>query len=279
MILRLFLMYIGVFFAGAMTFFFIAKGFADQFGGDTKKPLLLGGLSAIGASVLAYLATYFFTIHLFGIYWIFAGIFLLFGIIHVVWFHDRYFTYNDYNKGKIILGEIMYMLSILFFVIVVFSCLEYFFKNAKFLFLPTMLSMFAYFIPLAIYYTFDAAYKIPSPLFPVWEYPSIPIELPDEKPNEKLLVIAFEISKKPSDKARTNFRAKGPETMKLGDLYYHFINDYNDAQSETPILYDGNEWLFRIKPKLFGSQRVFDPELTVRENKIRENTIIICERI
>jgi hypothetical protein len=97
-------------------------------------------------------------------------------------------------------------------------------------------------------------------------------------------VIAFEICKKETDKAPSNFRAKGPDTMKLGDLYYHFINDYNEFQSETPIQFADSDhspygWGFRVKPKWYQLQRILDPELTIRENRIIENTVIICERI
>ncbi|MEO6843523.1 MAG: TssN family type VI secretion system protein, partial [Ginsengibacter sp.] len=169
--------------------------------------------------------------------------------------------------------------------IVVFSSLQYFINNDKsFLFYPMLMSMLAFFIPLATLHTFNAAYSIPSAEFAVWQYPvNNPIELPDESPGEKILVIAFEISKKKGDRIKTNFRAKGPETMKLCDLYYHFINDYNDSQSETPIVYAENdnstyEWWFRRKKKWYQKNHIFDPELTIRENKIKENTVIICER-
>ena len=40
-----------------------------------------------------------------------------------------------------------------------------------------------------------------------------------------------------------------------------------------------HEWWFRVKPKWYQFQRILDPELSVRENKVKENTIIICERI
>lgn len=121
-------------------------------------------------------------------------------------------------------------------------------------------------------------------MFATWYYPVTPIELPDEKANEKILVIAFEIAKTPADKLKTNFRAKGPDSMLLGELYYHFLNDYNDIQSETPIEYvdaenNPQEWWFRVKPKWYQGQRILDPQLSIRDNQIRENSIIICERI
>jgi hypothetical protein len=145
--------------------------------------------------------------------------------------------------------------------------------------------MLSFFIPILVLYTFEAAYKIPLPVFTTWHYPvNQTIDLPDERPNEKLVVIAFEIAKQSSEPVKTNFRAKGPEAMQLGDLYYHFLNDYNELHSETPIEFVDNysspqEWWFRTKPKWYQKNKILDPDLSVRDNKIKENTIIICERI
>lgn len=284
MILKFFLLYIGVFFAGTIAFLMLAKKFAQSFSVAGKKPLLEGGLSAIAVSGVGYFSTVF-TKHLFTIFWIFTAIFLLFGIIHVVFFHRKYFYSSPQDRNKTIFAEILFMLALLFFIIVVFSSLEYFLENKEFLYFPTLMSMLAFFIPLAVQHAFEAAYNIPDTDYPTWQYPLFnPIELPDERPNEKILVIAFEAGKRATDKVKTNFRAKGPETMLLGDLFYHFINDYNEFQSETPIEYADNEnlayeWGFRLKPKWYQPQRILDPGLSMRENGIQENSIIICERI
>lgn len=284
MALKYFLIYIGGFLASSIVLVAIVKQFAEGFSAGGKKPLAAGGLSSILISGLAYLSV-LITNHLFTVFWFFAGIFLIFGIAHLVFFKKKYFYSEDYNRRKVFLAELLFCLALLFFTIVIFSSLQYFISNEKsFLYYPMLMSMLAFFIPLATLQTFNAAYSIPSAEFAVWQYPvNEPIELPDESPGEKILVIAFEISKKKVDGVKTNFRAKGPETMKLGDLYYHFINDYNDLQSETPIIYAENdytphEWWFRRKKKWYQRHHIFDPELTIRENKIKENTVIICER-
>lgn len=284
MVIKLFLIYIGVFFTCSIVLVMVVKNLAQGFAVSAKQPVLRGGLSAIAASALAYLATLFST-HLFIIFWVLTSVFLLFGIIHVFFFHNKYFYSNNSNKVKVAIAEIVFIFALLFFIIVVFSSLQYFLKDTQFLFFPMLMSMLAFFIPVMVLYTFESAYHIPESIFPLWQYPlNNPIELPDEKANEKILVIAFEISKNTSAVSKTNFRAKGPETMKLCDLFYHFINDYNDFQTETPIQYSDNEfsphsWGFRVKPKWYQPHRILDPELTIRENKIAENTVIICERI
>ena len=284
MLIKFFWIYIGSFFACSVALIFMVKNFADSFASKSKKPILWGGLASTGISGGAYLATYI-TDHLFTIYWVLAFIYLFFGFIHVIFFHKKYFSSNKNNKNRVIIGEILFAMSLILFTVVVFSSLQYFLKDKDFLFFPMLISMLSFFVPIVLLYTFEAAYKIPLPVFATWQYPiHAPIELPDEKANEKILVIAFEIAKKSSDNIKTNFRAKGPEGMILGDLYYHFVNDYNDAQSETPIEYadsqqNPQEWWFRVKPKWYQSQRILDPELSIKENHIKENTIIICERI
>jgi hypothetical protein len=70
----------------------------------------------------------------------------------------------------------------------------------------------------------------------------------------------------------------------LGELYYHFINDYNEQQSETPIQYarrdgDADNWCFRTKPKWYTTSKFLNPYETVEQNHIKENTVIICERV
>ena len=284
MLLKYFWIYIGSFFVVGMALLFMVKNFAEGFGASGKRPILLGSISTVGISGGAYLTT-LISDHLFTVFWFLTGIFLLFGIIHVVFFHKKYFYSNKNNQKKVSIGEIFFGLSLILFAVVVFSSLQYFLKDKNFLFYPMLLSMLSFFIPILVLYTFEAAYKIPLPVFATWQYPiHAPIDLPDEKINEKLVVIAFEIAKKTDDYVKVNFRAKGPEAMLLGDLYYHFLNDYNELHSETTIDYankneEPQEWWFRAKPKWYQRQRVLDPELSIYDNHIKEDTIIICERI
>ena len=285
MAIKLFWIYIGSFTACSFALLMIAKNLANNFAGGGKKPIIFGGLSALLISGAAHLSTYF-SDYLFTVFWFLAAIFFIFGIIHLAFFHKKYFyTYNTDNK-KILLGELLFCVGLIFFVIVFFSVLQYFLgNNRSFLFYPMLLSTIAFFIPMSFLYTFNAAIDVPAPVFRTWEYPlDNSITLPDDNYNEKILVIAFEIAKKITDGGKTNFRAKAPETMKLGDLFYHFINDYNDQQSETTIQFADNaytphEWWFHLKSKWYQRNVILDPELSVRENMIVENSIIICERI
>ena len=285
MAIKYFWIYIGCFFTGAFVLFVAVKRFAKAFAGKGLKPVLYGIAAAVFFGGLSFLST-LTPFNDYIVFWLSALVFLTFGIFHILVFHKKYFYPEQNNPGGVILGELLFSIALLFFCIVVFSALMYFVTaNKSYHFYPMLTCMLAFFVPVSLFYTFQAAYNIPNPVFASWIYPvHEQIDLPDERPNEKLVVIAFEIAKKSSSELKTNFRAKGPETMKLGDLYYHFINDYNELHSETTIDFaDGQhesyEWWFRLKPKWFQSNRILDPELTVRENKIKENSVIICERL
>ncbi|MEO6231111.1 MAG: TssN family type VI secretion system protein [Ferruginibacter sp.] len=285
MAIKFFLIYIGSFLVCSIAFISIAKKFTEGLSIGGKKPVISGGLTSLGVSAVAWLSTYI-TDHLFTVFWFLAAIFLMFGLVHILYFQKKYFTSNPVNKEKALIGELLFCFSLIFFMIVIFSALQYFIKGEKsFLFYPMLMSGIAFFIPMLVKSTFEAAYKIPAPVFSIWQYPvDHTIELPPEVPNEKILVIAFEILKKKEDAVKTNFRAKTPDTMTLGDLYYHFINDYNEFQSETTIEFMENKkipekWWFRLKKKWYEFEMILDPDLTIRDNNIKENSIIICERI
>lgn len=130
MLIKFFWMYIGSFFACSVALIFIAKNYADSFVSKSKRPVLWGGVTTTGISGGAYLATYI-TDHLFTVYWVLAFIFFLFGLVHVIFFHKRYFTSNKNNRTRVIIAEILFALSLILFAVVVFSALQYFLKGDR----------------------------------------------------------------------------------------------------------------------------------------------------
>jgi hypothetical protein len=282
--LKFFFTYIGSLFVLSTLLALVVKNFAEGYAGQGRKPILYGTFSSILASVVVYACNYI-TDNLFTIFWVFASIFLLFGIVHVSIVRPKYFYAREHNKNKVFIGEVFFALSVILFAIVVFSALQYFLKgDHNFLFFPMMLSTLAFFIPTLVLHTFEAAYGIPPTEYKTWLYPLYDeIDLPPEDPRERLLVIGFEIAKKETDK-KTYFRIKAPEGIRLGDLYYHFLNDYNEVQSESKIAFTNNtnqpyEWWFRMKTKWWQPNRILNPDISVRENGITENSVIICERL
>lgn len=283
MALNLFLMYIGGFLAGSVALTMMVSQFSDSFADGGKKPVGFAAIASAIASGTAYLATYI-NDGLFTIYWVITCIFIFFGAVHIFMLHKKFFSSHKKNRQKVFIGELIFGLAVVLFTIVIFSSLQYFLKDKSFLFYPVLTSTFGFFIPMLVFHTFLAANEIPPAEFVTWQYPlHEKLELPyDDK--EQLLVIAFEIAKSRTERKKTVFRAKTPTTIQLGEFYYHFINDYNERQSETPIEYADNEyeaqeWWFRRKPKWYQNQRILNPNISMRENRIKENTVIVCERL
>lgn len=285
MAIQYFLPLIGCMLGCSIALAVVVKKLSESFAVSGKKPLVYGSLSAILTSGVAYLAAYALE-NPFEIFWALGGIFLVFGIIHIAFVHNRYFGGQRNKNGNVLFAEILFGLAVVLFTILVFSSLQYFFKDRYFLFYPVLMSSLIFFVPLLFYHSFLAAYNIPATTYPTWQYPlHKPIDLPDEDDSrDRIAVIGFEIAKKAADHRKTYFRAKGPETMKLGEFLYHFINEYNEQYSETTIEYTNRgyepyDWWFSRKAKWYQAARIYNPELSIRENGIKENTVIICERI
>ena len=82
----------------------------------------------------------------------------------------------------------------------------------------------------------------------------------------------------------SNFRLKAPEKMAFGKLFYFFINDYNDRHPENKIVYINSEnephgWVFYRKPKWYLGMKYIDYARTVDSNGIKEDNVIICQRV
>ena len=284
MALNFFLIYLGALFTGSFLLWMLIKQFAAAFAAQGKPALIYGIVSAILTGGALFGVTWLST-DLFLVFWLFALLFLIHGSIHMVLMHRRFYKTKEDNFVKLFIGELIFAFCVLMMTILVFSAAEYFLKEKTFMFYPMLMTAIFFFVPFLFTHTYKAARKIPYAVFTTWQYPvSKPLDPPEENDNERLLVIAFEIGKKEADMKKTSFRARAPEEIKLGELFYHFINDYNEAQSETPIHYIDStnlpyEWWFRVKPKWYQSQRIIDPFLTVKSNGIKENSVIICERI
>ncbi|HTE02131.1 MAG TPA: TssN family type VI secretion system protein [Mucilaginibacter sp.] len=264
-------------------FFAFAKSLSKGLSSLTKKDILILVCASLLNVFLLFAITYLVD-SLFTLFWIFCFLYLVFGVVNFMLMHNRFLPSPGEKKYPGVFAEIFFSLAVMLFVTIITSLLIYFVKDALFILYPVMLSVLAFIIPQFFYYTFDAAYNIPVTDFNVWEYPvSKRIDPPDESLNENLLVIGFNISKKVSEQ-KTVFRAKAPENIILGELFYHFINEYNEEKSETPIEFlddykDPIIWWFRLQRKWYQFNKVLDPSLRIRDNFIKENSVIICEQL
>ncbi len=148
-----------------------------------------------------------------------------------------------------------------------------------------MLSSLAWFLVPFLFVKALAWYSmIPERLFKTWTYPlDKPIPDPTDAELASPMVVSFEFQKKVNEADYTSFRAKAPKDIQFGKLFYFFINDYNSRHPESTIEVASKlnpyPWVFHFKPKLFVKTRYLDPDETVFHNQIKENSIIVCNRI
>lgn len=158
-------------------------------------------------------------------------------------------------------------------------------RDGAFLYLALGTSVF-FIIPFLFIKAYEAALDIPFRDMKQWFYPVLsPPGDPDEALLQKPLVIAFLMPKTTEDRKYTNFRAKAPSGMIAGDLFYHFVQDYNTKNAGQTIEYADKYgraygWLFYFKPRwyLLYHKHYIDPDISIAENRVRENSVIVCER-
>ena len=111
--------------------------------------------------------------------------------------------------------------------------------------------------PFFLYTTYKRAASIPPKILKEWFYPvEQDVEEPDDSKMKNLLVISFEFKKQPEEQRVTNFRAKAPTDMEFGQLFYYFINDYNERNPNSKIHYvngsrEPHGWIFYKKPQWY----------------------------
>jgi hypothetical protein len=207
-----------------------------------------------------------------------ANIWLLgVGILHV-WLQEKYFP-----EGSGIWGNILFTLALFFFGNVIFLLLYKFFISTPFqlVFLSPGL---CFLVPMITVIAFDKFTDIPVSLFKLWNFPQ-PGSLSDPTDSEMAdpLIINFEIRKRTDDNL-TVFKAKAPKGLQLGRLFYYFIMDYNSRYPDNPVVLSESEgsyfkWSFFMTGSVFSGKTYPDPDLTISDNKIKENSSITCERI
>ncbi|GAB2790078.1 hypothetical protein GCM10027275_38680 [Rhabdobacter roseus] len=150
---------------------------------------------------------------------------------------------------------------------------------------PFVTSLLPFIIPFLIVQAYRYYELIPSATYQKWYYP-LAGDMPDLDLLDlsKILVIQFEFLKKPDDTNITNFKAKAPVAMTLGDLFLVFINDYNERTPASPIQYtdDGGQpfgWVFSKKTAWWQRRIFLDPTLNFIQNQVDDNDTIIAMRV
>lgn len=207
--------------------------------------------------------------------------FLLFGSLHFYLMHQLIRWSGDESTfwAEVLYTAILGMLGSVAFMLI------YRLVNKDGLDNLMALSSLFFIIPIFVFHTFRKATAIPPRVFKHWVYPfSENIQEPDESKMKNLLVISFEFYKRTGDSHYTNFRAKAPTDMEFGQLFYYFINDYNERHPNEKIEFiseigDVHGWIFYKKPKWYSLlTQYIDTSKTIYTNNIRENDVIICSR-
>lgn len=212
---------------------------------------------------------------------IFQVIFLALGILHI-YSMPKFLEWADDERSfwaTLLFTVIVAVFGYMFFVIV-FKWIN----PDRYHYLAGS-SVAFFIIPLLVYQTFLKAIAIPPKIFRLWLYPINEEEQePDEDKLKNMLVISFEFQKKINERHFTNFRAKAPRDMEFGQLFYYFINDYNERHPNARIEYTDEDkeaygWIFYKKPRWYTINTFYiDPEKTFYANRIRENDVIVCSR-
>jgi hypothetical protein len=202
------------------------------------------------------------------------------GVVHCHFMYTRFWA-NEKTLGS----ELAFIVAIWLFGGAISVLVHYWMSKGTFLYYPMLTAMFSFVLPTFVYKTFEKMMTIPAKVHKWWQYPLYK-EAPQVNEDEMrdLIVIGFELEKKVNDNSRIYFRARTPIKMDLGDLFYHFLNDYNDRYPNTPIDFlDTNGqpygWVFHRKPRFFVGTRTLDPDKPVFMNGIQENSVIICNRV
>ncbi len=215
--------------------------------------------------------------HLF--YLVFQSCFFFLGALHLLGMRK---TIRWAGGGDSVYIEFVFTLILGLFGAIIYA-LVYQWVYPKGMALLMSSSVICFMLPILIDRTANKALMVPAKVFKSWKYPlNEPMGEPDEAKLKNLLVISFVIRKKVSDATPTHFRAKAPVDMELGELFYYFINDYNERHPDDKIIFTDQlgepyGWLFFKRMPLYRS-RLLDAEKSIYNNKVNENSVIECKR-
>ena len=216
-----------------------------------------------------------------GVLVFFQAYFLLLGVAHFYCMH-QYLAWSGNQKA--------------FWLELVFTFLIGLFGSISFLLIYHLVnhnglqyvmsgSILFFLVPFFFYHTFQGAIDIPPKILKEWFYPvQQEMEEPEDSKMKNLLVISFEFQKMTNDPHYTNFRAKAPVDMDMGQLFYYFINDYNERHPNGKIEFvnpsgEPHGWIFYKKNRWYSVlTKYIDAEKTIYTNRIKENDVIICTR-
>jgi hypothetical protein len=211
-----------------------------------------------------------------------AAVFVL-GIVHVF----ALYRLNSWSEQESLWQELVFTLYVAmlgaFIFLILFNVLN------KHGYAVLFTSSFIFFlVPFLVVKCFDFMLMIPAEVYPMWYFPAgeVDLEIPEDvMDDESIIVVEFQMARALSDDAETiKSRSKLPLKLEFGRFFPIFLDQYNDRNAGTQIEFlDGSKqpygWNFYIKPKWYQSPRYINPDITIRENGVKENDIIVAERV
>ena len=141
-------------------------------------------------------------------------------------------------------------------------------------------------IPLIFMISFEIMASMPQEIFKVWYYP-VDDELPDLEKEDLNLILSIEIefNRNPEvNEPAITYKAKAPVSMLYKEWFMYFVYKYNEKfdDNQLKVTDDNNNvygWVFYPKPSFWSSKKYIDFDISLRDNKIVDNQIIIAKRV
>ncbi len=202
--------------------------------------------------------------------------FLLSGILHL-WLGNKLFEWKDDKKVPFILFTLIFAL---FGSIVFLFTVKYLGKGGMEYFLWTGALMFV--LPYVFVSLIESAFDVPTAMYDKWYFPDKrKVSNPDKDELRNPILITLELIKQPGGPT-SRIKVKAPENMTFGKFFFHFVNDYNLHNPQSPIAVNDTEgnnfgWGFYTKPGFLRGWKSIRTENTVMHNRLKESQVVICE--
>lgn len=247
---------------------------------ETKRKVYYGIISFLIFTLSGALG-YFVNGNSTGLYLFYILLFSGLGILHL--FLIKWL--NLFGNDNTFASRVLYSIVIVLLSMIGFFISFYFLSHKSGFSFYFTISLWYLMVPMAVVRCFDLALAVPAKIYKEWYYPAKPIIADMDKFDlSNFAIITYVFSKKEGDTEKSNFQTKAPYDIKLGDLFYFFINEWNRKYPQGNIQYTDEQantfgWLFYVKDKWYQPKKFLDPDKTVRENNINVNQIIQTLRI
>ncbi len=208
-------------------------------------------------------------------------LFFVFGIVHFIFLNK----YIASESSGTFLHEAIFTIYIAILGVFAYQIVYFFTPQFEYSLLFTA-AQIMFIIPFLVIKSAEQAVLIPEKIYTKWYFPTneIDFEIPEEQLEDKnIILIEIQVNRGVESSDMIPIRGRAPLKMELGLYFALAITEYNDTNPGKQIkIFDDTDtvfgWNFYFKPKFFSSQEFIDPLVSIRENGIRENDVVIAER-